>query len=64
MISYDINGDASSFKVVSPPFECVMDGHELFIMNIIIGLGIFKHSGVECDQMVVTVCGADRWYCC
>ena len=59
MISYNIDGGAGPFEVVLPSFECVIDSHDLFIMDIVIGLSVFKHSGVEHDQMVVAVQGAD-----
>ena len=63
MIGYDIDGGASPFEVVSPPFESVVDSCKLLIMDVVIGLGVFEHSKVEHDRMVVTVWGADGWYC-
>ena len=59
MISYDVDGGASPFEVVSPPFESIVDSRKFLIMDIVIGLSIFKCSGVERDWMVVTVWGAD-----
>ena len=59
VIGYDVDGGASPFEVVSPPFERVVDSHELLIVDIVIGLGVFKCLGVECDWMVVAVWGAD-----
>ena len=59
MISYDIDGGASPFEVVSQPLESIVDSHKLLIVDIVIGLSVFKHSGVEHDQMVVAVQGAD-----
>ena len=59
MIGYDIDGGAGPFKVVSPPFEGIIDSHKFFIVDVVIGLGVFKHPGVECNWMVVTVWGAD-----
>ena len=58
MIGYDVNGGASPFEVVSPPFEGVVDSHKLLVMDVVIGLGVFKHSGVKCDWMIVAVRGA------
>ena len=59
MISYDIDGGASPFKVVSPSFEGVVDSRKFFVVDVVIGLGVFKCPGVERDQMVVTVWGAN-----
>ena len=50
MISYNVNGGAGPFKVVSPPFECIIDSHKLLVMDVIIGIGIFNHPGVERNQ--------------
>ena len=44
MISYDVDGGASPFKVVLPPFEGVIDSHKFFVVDIVIGLGVFKCS--------------------
>ena len=59
MIGYNIDGGAGPFEVVSPSFERVVDSRKLFIMDIIIGLGVFKCLGVEHDQMVVAIWGPD-----
>ena len=59
MIGYDVNGGAGPFDVVSSPFEGVIDSRKFLVVDIIIRLGIFKHPGVECDWMVVTVWGAN-----
>ena len=59
MISYNVNGGASPFEVVSPSFEGVVDNHKFFVVDIVIRLGIFKRPGVECDWMVVAVQGAN-----
>ena len=59
MISYDIDGGAGPFKVVSPPFEGIIDSHKFFIVDVIISLGVFKRPGLECDRMVVAVWGVD-----
>ena len=58
MIGYDVDGGAGPFEVVSPPFEGIVDSHKLFVMDVVIGLGIFKRLGVKCDQMIVAVRGA------
>ena len=58
MISYDVNGGAGPFKVVSPPFEGVVDGHKFFVVDIVIGLGVFKRLGVKHNWMIVAVRGA------
>ena len=55
MISYDVDGGASPFEVVSPPFEGVVDSHKLLVVDVVIGLGVFKRPGVECNRMVVAV---------
>ena len=58
MIGYDVDGGAGPFEVVSPPFEGVVDSCKLLVVDIVIGLGIFKRPGVEHDQMIVAVRGA------
>ena len=63
MISYDINGGASPFEVVSPPFEGIIDSRKFFVMDVVIHLSIFKCPRVEHDWMVVTVRGVDGQYC-
>ena len=62
MISYDVDGGAGPFEVVSPPFEGVVDSRKLFVVDVVIGLGIFKRLGVECDQMVVTIRDVDGYW--
>ena len=62
MISYNVDGGASSFEVVVPTFESVIDGHKFFVVNVIVGLGIFESPGVECDRVVVAVRGSDGQY--
>ena len=57
MIGYDVDGGAGPFEVVSPPFEGVIDSRKLFVVDVVIGLGIFKRSGVKCDWMIVAVQG-------
>ena len=47
MIGYDIDGGASSFEVVAPTFESVVDGCKFFVMNVVISLGAFESPGVE-----------------
>ena len=59
MISYDVDGGASPFKVVSPSFEGIIDSRKFFVVDIVIGLGIFKHPGVESNRMVVAIWGAN-----
>ena len=59
MISYDIDGGASPFKVVSPSFEGVIDSCKFFVVDVIIGVSVFKHLGVECNQMVVAIWGVN-----
>ena len=59
MIGYDVDGGASPFEVVSPPFEGIVDSCEFFIVDVIIGLSIFKRPGVEHDRMIVAVWGVD-----
>ena len=59
MIGYDVDGGAGPFEVVSPPFEGVIDSCKFLVVDVVICLGIFKHLGVECDRMVVTVWGAN-----
>ena len=56
MIGYDVDGGAGPFEVVSP--LCVIDSRKLFVVDVVIGLGVFKRSGVKCDQMIVAVWGA------
>ena len=58
MVGYDVDGGAGPFKVVSPPFESIVDSHKFFIVDIVIGLGVFKRSGVKCDRMIVAIRGA------
>ena len=62
MIGYDVDGGASSFEVMAPTFESVIDGRKFFVMNIVIGLSVFESPGVECNQVVVTVWGSDGQY--
>ena len=62
MIGYDVDGGASSFEVVAPTFESVVDGCKFFVMNVVIGLGAFESPGVECDWVVVAVQGLDGQY--
>ena len=59
MISYNVDGGAGPFEVVSLPFEGIIDSCKFFIVDVVIGLGVFKCPGVECNQMVVAVRGAD-----
>ena len=59
MIGYDVDGGASPFEVVSPPFEGIVDSRKFLVMDVVLCLGIFKCPGVECDQMVVAVQGAN-----
>ena len=63
MIGYDVNGGASSFKVVTPMFEGVVDGHDFFVMNIVISLDIFKHPRVKSHWVVVAIRGSDGQHC-
>ena len=63
MVSDNIDWGASSFDVVVPAFEGIVDGHEFFIMNIVVGFGVFEHLGVEHDWVVVAIWGSDRQYC-
>ena len=58
MIGYDVDGGAGPFEVVSPLFEGVIDSCKLFVVDVVIGLGIFKRSGVKCNRMIVAVRGA------
>ena len=58
MIGYDVDGGAGPFEVVSPPFEGIIDSRKLFVVDVVIGLGIFKRSGVKCNRMIVAVRGA------
>ena len=44
-------------------FEGIVDGHELFIVDIVIGFGIFEHLGMESNRMVVAIRGSDGQYC-
>ena len=62
MIGYDVDGGASSFEVVAPTFESIVDGRKFFVVNIVIGLGIFESLGVECDWVVVAIWGSDGQY--
>ena len=57
MIGYDVNGGAGPFEVVSPPFEGVVDSRKLLVVDIIIGLGVFKRPGVKRNRMIVAVQG-------
>ena len=57
MIGYNVNGGAGPFEVVSPLFKGVVDSRKLLVVDIIIGLGVFKRPGVEHDQMIVAVWG-------
>ena len=59
MIGYNVDGGPCPFEVVSPPFEGVVDSRKFLVVDVVIRLGIFKRSGVECDQMVVTVWGVN-----
>ena len=59
MIGYDIDGGASPFEVVSPPFEGVIASRKFFVVDVIIRLGVFKCPGVERDWMVVAIRGAN-----
>ena len=62
MISYDIDGGASPFEVVTPSFEGIVDGHKFFIVDVVIGFGIFESPGVERDRVIVTVRGSNGQY--
>ena len=53
MISYNVDGGTSPFEVVLPPCECIVYLRKLLVVDIIIGLGVLKHLGVEHDRMVV-----------
>ena len=53
MIGYDVDGGAGPFKVVSPPFEGIIDSHKLLVMDVVIGLSIFKCLGVKDRKSVV-----------
>ena len=57
MIGYNIDGGAGPFEVVAPTFEGIIDGRKFFIVDIVIGFGVFESPGVECDQVIVTVWG-------
>ena len=59
MISYDVDGGAGPFEVVSPPFEGIVDSRKFLVVDVVIRLGVFKCLGVDCDWMVVTVWGAN-----
>jgi len=63
MVGDNIDRCASSFEVVLPMFEGIVDGHECFVVNIVVGLGVFKHPGVERNRVVVTIWGSDRQHC-
>ena len=39
-----------------PMFEGIVDGHKFFIVNVVIGFGVFESPGVECDWVVVAIC--------
>jgi len=56
-------GGASSFEVVLPTFEGIVDGREFFVVNVVVGFGVFKHPGVERNRVVVAVWGSDGQYC-
>ena len=43
MVSYDVDGGAGPFEVVSPLFEDVIDSRKFFVVDVVIGLGVFKH---------------------
>ena len=58
MVGYDVDGGAGPFEVVSPPFESIIDSRKFFIVDVVIGLGIFECPRVERDRMVVAVWGA------
>ena len=62
MISYNVNGGASPFEVVTPTFEGIVDGRKSFIVHIVISFGVFESPGVECDWVVVAVRGLDGQY--
>ena len=62
MIGYDVDGGAGPFEVVTPTFEGIVDGRKFFIMNVVIGFGIFESPGVECNQVVVTIWGSNEQY--
>ena len=62
MISYNVDGGASPFEVVTPMFEGIVDGHKFLIMYVVIGFDIFESPGVECDWVVVTVQGSNGQY--
>ena len=59
MISYDIDGGASPFEVVSPPFEGIVDSRKFLVVDVVICLSNFKRPGVECNQMIVAVWGVN-----
>ena len=59
MIGYDVNGGAGPFEVVSPPFEGIVDSCKFLVVDVIICLSVFKRPGVECNQMVVAIRGAN-----
>ena len=58
MIGYNVDGGASPFKVVSPPFEGIVDSRKLLVVDVIIGLGVVKRLGVKHNRMIVAVRGA------
>ena len=57
MIGYNVDGGAGPFEVVSPPFEGVVDSHKLLVVDVVIGLGVFKRPGVEHNRMIVSCIG-------
>ena len=63
MIGYNVNGGAGPFEVVLPLFEGVVDSRKLLVVDVVIGLGVFKRLGVKCDRMIVAVRGAYGSYC-
>ena len=62
MISYNVNGGAGPFEVVTSTFEGVVDGHKFFIMYVVISFGIFESLGVECNRVVVAIWDSDGQY--
>ena len=62
MISYDVNGGAGPFEVVTPTFEGVVDGRKFFIVYIVISFSVFESPGVECNRVVVAIWGSDGQY--
>ena len=47
MVGYDVDGGAGPFEVVSPLFESVVDSRKFFIVDVVIGLGVFECPRVE-----------------